>query len=49
MDGESVPEGGCRSREGPVPPGPALGPDGLQGVCTGGPKATGWGVKGEEV
>jgi len=34
--------GGQLLREGPVAPGPALGPDDLQSGCAGGPEATGW-------
>jgi len=46
VDGERVPEGGVLRR--PGPPGPALGPDGLQSGCAGGPEATSWSVEGEE-
>ena len=38
MDGEGIPERGCSNREGPVTPGPALSPDGLQSVCASGPE-----------
>jgi len=48
MGGRSRGGGGVQQLRGPITTGPALGPDGLQSDCTGGPEATGWGVEGEE-
>jgi len=47
---EGIPgRGGGGAAEGPVTPCLALGPDGPQSVCTGGPEARGWSLEGEEV
>ena len=39
--GEGVPEGGCSDSEGPVTPGPKLGPWGFECGCIHGPEETG--------